>query len=112
MGESDKANRTGKDFEFLITGEIEIPTDKFNDIMTPKSYPSKLVIHDKEYYYEIDGDRLYYSWEPPGIQMTFNPEISYTKAKQIADEIIKNILATGQQAELLELDSDHLYRFE
>ena len=112
MAELDKVNRTGKDFEFLITGDIEIPNDKFNDIMTPNSYPSILVMLDRGYYYEIEGDRVYYSWEPPGIQMTFNQEIPYSKAKQIADEVVNNILATGQHAELLELDSSQLYQFD
>jgi hypothetical protein len=38
-------------------------------------------------YYQVDKDEFSYSWEMPGIQMTFNPEITYLKAKQIADEV-------------------------
>jgi hypothetical protein len=44
--------------------------------------------------------------------MTFNKGISFEKAKKIADEVIKNIRATGQEAELIMLDNSKVYRFD
>jgi hypothetical protein len=43
--------------------------------------------------------------------MTFNKEIIFDKAKKIGDEVITNIIATGQEAELLILDNKKNYRF-
>jgi len=43
--------------------------------------------------------------------MTFNKEMPYDKAKKIAEEVISNIKATGQDAELVELDKSKVYRF-
>ena len=54
--------------------------------------------------YKVGQDEFSYSVEEPGIQMTFNKEINFDKAKKIGDEVISNIIATGQQAELLILD--------
>ena len=112
MNDLNKSNWTGRDFEFLITGELEIPESKHDEIMTPNSYAWSKVNRDGWYYYEVGTDSFSYSWEPPGIQMAFNKEIPYPKAKQMADEIISNILATGQQAELIELRSDQVYGFD
>jgi len=111
MSESDKSNWTGKDFEFLIRGDVEIPESKYDEIMTPNSYSWDKVIRNGWYYYEVGPDSFYYSWEPPGIQMAFNEEVSQ-KAKQIAEEVISNILATGQYAELIELGRDQVHRFD
>jgi phosphopentomutase len=69
------------------------------------------VDRDNCYYYQVEGDEFTYSWEMAGIQMTFNKEISFEKAKQIADEVIDNIKASGQKAELIVLDSSNVYRF-
>lgn len=112
MDELDRYNWTGKDFEFLITGDLEIPDDVYDEIMAPNSYSWIKSNRDGLYYYQVGTDSFYYSWEPPGIQMVFNKEIGYPKAKQIADEVISNILATGQEAELVILQSDQIYGFD
>jgi hypothetical protein len=44
--------------------------------------------------------------------MTFNKEISFSKAKIIGDEVMKNINETGQKAELLVLDKKQVYGFD
>ncbi|MBK9256913.1 MAG: hypothetical protein IPM42_15635 [Saprospiraceae bacterium] len=101
----------GEDFEFLIVGDIEIFSD-FDNIMTPNSFEWIKTIKNDWDYYIVGQDEFSYSVEEPGIQMTFNKEISFEKAKQIADEVIANIIATGQKAELTILDKKNLYRFD
>jgi hypothetical protein len=102
----------GKDFEFLITGEIGIPEEDYDRIMTPNTFSWTKVNRDNWSYYKVGEDEFTYSWEIPGIQMTFNVEITFEKAKKIADEVIDNIKTTGQEAELIVLDSSNIHRFD
>lgn len=107
----DRSNWTGQDFEFLIVGNINVFAD-FDNIMTPNSFEwSKTVKNDCQYY-QIGPDEFSYSIEEPGIQMSFNNEIAFKKAKKIVDEVIENINATGQVAELLILDNKQTHRLD
>ncbi len=107
----DRTNWTGENFEFLITGDIEIPNDKYDQIMTPNSFEWEKVIKDEWRFYKVGKDEFSYSWEIPGIQFTFNKEVKYEKAKNIADEIIENLHSIGQKAELLTLEKNKVYKF-
>ena len=108
----DRTNWTGENFEFLITGVDEIPDEEYERIMTPNSFEWKKVIKDEWPYYVVGEDEFSFSWEMPGIQFTFNNEVKYEKAKKIADEIIENLNSIGQNAELLILESNKVYRFD
>jgi hypothetical protein len=110
--DADILHWTGKDFEFLITGDINVPVAEYDHIMTPNSLACKKVIKNEWCYYQAGADEFTYSWEMPGIQMTFNKEITFEKAKLIADEVIGNIKAIGQEAELTVLNSSTVYRFD
>ena len=107
----DWSEWTGQDFEFLIVGNIEIKSD-FDTIFTPKSMEWHKTTKNNWDYYQVDQDEFSYSIEEPGIQMIFNKEIPFEKAKKIADEVIANIIASGQQAELLILDNTNVYGFD
>ena len=107
----DRINWTGENFEFLITGVDEIPNEEYERIMTPNSFECKKVIKDEWPFYEVGEDEFSFSWEIPGIQFTFNKEVKYEKAKKIADEIIENLNSIGQNAELLILESNKVYKF-
>ena len=107
----DRTGWTGNDFEFLIVGDIDVFSD-FDNIMTPNTLDWIKLIKNDWNYYKVGQDEYSYSIEEPGIQMTFNEEILFDKAKKIADEVITNINATGQVAELLILDSKKIYRFD
>jgi hypothetical protein len=107
----DKINWTGENFEFLITGVDEIPNEEYDRIMTPNSFKWKKVIKNEWPFYEVGKDEFSFSWEIPGIQFTFNKEVKYEKAKNIADEIIENLKEIGQNAELLILESNKVYKF-
>ncbi len=107
---ADTSTATGKDFEFLIQGDIDVYAD-WDNVMTPKSMKWEKLEKNNWTYYMVGDDEYCYSIEPPGIQMTFNPEVSYSKAKQIADEIIENIKETGQEANLVVLNTSNIYKF-
>lgn len=109
--ERDRNHLKGKDFEFLIRGDIDIPNEDFDLIMTPNSFKWSKVTKNDWVYYQVDGDEFSYSIEPPGIQMVFNKEISYLKAKKIVDEIVEKIKETGQQPELVIIDLTTVYKF-
>jgi hypothetical protein len=102
---------TGDNFEFLIKGDIEIPGEKFDEIMSPISFTCKKIERDNWIYYQIGNDEFSYSFEPPGIQMTFNKKITFKKAKQVGDEVVNNIRSTGQEAELVILSNGNIYKF-
>jgi hypothetical protein len=105
-------NPMGKNFEFLITGDVVIPSEDYERIMTPNSFPCTKIIRDGWPYYQVDQDEFSYSWEIAGIQMTFNESADYMKAKKIAEEVVENIKATGQMAELNTIDVTKVYRFD
>jgi hypothetical protein len=108
----DRSSWTGKDFEFLITGDINIPADNYDQIMTPNTFVWSKANRNNSTYYQVGADEFSYSWEEPRIQMTFNKDIPFEKAKQVAEEVIGNIKAAGQEAELIVLNSSQVYRFE
>ncbi|GAB3718734.1 hypothetical protein GCM10027592_61920 [Spirosoma flavus] len=80
--------------------------------MTPNSFEWVKVVKDGWPYYRVGNDEFSYSKEMPGIQMTFNEEITFEKAIKIADEVVDNIRMLGQQAELEIIDKTQIYGFE
>ena len=108
----DRSTWTGKDFEFLITGDIKIPAEDYDQIMTPNTFTWSKVSRDDWTYYLVGPDEFSYSWEEPGVQMTFNNDMPFQKAKTIAEEVIGNIKASGQEAELIILNSSQAYGFK
>ncbi len=107
----DENYLTGEYFEFLIIGDFDVFSD-FDNIMTPNSFEWKKETRNDWHYYQIGQDEFCYSIEEPGIQMTFNKEIPFDKAKKIGDEIIANIKATGQKAELKILDNKKAFHID
>ncbi|MBL7747032.1 MAG: hypothetical protein JNM19_06365 [Chitinophagaceae bacterium] len=108
----DQAQWTGKDFDFLIKGDIEISPDMYDKIMTPDSFEWIKIVKDDWTYYQVGQDEYSYSWEIPGIQMTFNESIPFHKAKQIANQVVEKIRATGQDAQLVILDKLKIQSFD
>lgn len=109
----DRSTLTGADFEFLMTpGDIEIREEDFDRVMTPGSMQWTMTIRDGWTYFKVDNDEFSYSWEEPGIQMTFNVEISYDKAKRIADEVLVKLSEyTGQDMELIFIPRNKIISF-
>jgi hypothetical protein len=78
----DKSQWTGKDFEFIITGDMDISADNYDNLMTPNSFEWTKINKNDWTYYQVGQDEYSYSWEMPGIQMTFNESIPFQKAKK------------------------------
>ena len=110
----DKSKLTGIDFEFLITpSDIDIKAVDFDNIMTPDSFSWTKTIKDGWPFYQVDNDEFCYSWEPPGIQMTFNKSIKYDKAKLIADQVVTKIQKyTKTEIQLIFIMTDKIKRFD
>jgi hypothetical protein len=110
----DLSALTGKDFEFLITpGDLAIPAADVDNLLTPDSFGWTKLMKGNWPYYQVDDDEFTYSWEPPGIQMTFSSGISYPKAKAIVDEVVRKLSAyTGQSVEWVVLSGDVPIRFD
>ncbi len=64
----DKKDWTGKNFEFLITGDITIPNSDFDRIMTPNSFNWEKIKKNNWIYYKVGKDEYSFSFEIPGIQ--------------------------------------------
>jgi hypothetical protein len=99
-------------FEFLITGDIELSPEQFETLMMPTSFEVKKVEKDGWVYFQTSSDEFSYSWEPSGIQMTFNKEATFQKAMQIADEVTRNLNSAGFDAELLVIDDSQVVKFD
>jgi hypothetical protein len=110
----ETSKTTGKDFEFLLTpSDIEIPANDFDNLMTPDSMTWTKITKNDWTYYQVDKDEFSYSWEMPGIQMTFNPEITYMKAKLIADEVASKLTKyLGEKVEVHFIPKDKIIRFD
>jgi len=107
----DRSNWTGANFEFLITGVDEIPTEGYQEIMSPNSFSWSVISKNDWEYYKVGDDEYSFSVEIPGIQLTFNNEVKFPKAKKIADEIVTNLKEVGKNPKLLILDADKIYKF-
>ena len=111
----DRTNLTGRDFEFLIIhpDELEINGDIFDKLMTPDNISWTKISKDNWYYYVVGQDEFTYSWEPPGIQMTFNDDIIYDKAKDIAEQVVTKLKNfSGLDIDLVFIDKQQLIKFE
>lgn len=102
------------EFEFLITpGDIEISAEDFDNIITPDLLKWTKITKGNWPYYRVGTDEFTYSWEMPGIQMTFNKEMPFEKAKIIADEVVNKLSKyTGEEINLLIIPTDKIIRFE
>ena len=104
--ENQVPSKVTRNVEFLIVGDVDLSVEEYDDVMTPNSVPWTKVMKGNWPYYNVGNDEYSYSFEEPGIQICFNKEIAYSKAKLIADEILANINATGHEAELILLSVD------
>jgi hypothetical protein len=105
--------QSGKDFEFLITpADIEIQPEDFDNLMTPDSMAWTKVVKNEWIYYQVDEDEYKYSWEMPGIQMSFNAEMTFEKARQIVEEVAHKLTTyTGREIEVLFIPTDAISMF-
>ena len=99
----DTSGWMGKDFEFLITGDVQIEASEYDTIMTPKSWTFKRATVGKWNMYTLDGELYCVSQEADGIHLSFTPAFTYAVARQIADEIMEKLQAARKPAALVVL---------
>ena len=95
----DTHNWTGADFEFSIQRadeefspyDIGLENCDYDEVMTPNSFTVNKIMKNNWNWYQVGEDEFTYSEEASGIQMVFNDEITFVKAKKIVDEVISNI---------------------
>jgi hypothetical protein len=92
-------------FEFLLTFDEEpfIKIEDFDNVMTPDSFHWSKIIKDDWVYYRVGEDEFSYSFEIVGIQMVFNEDANFEKAKKIANEVVEKLINYSGQSIHLEI---------
>jgi hypothetical protein len=93
--------------EYLIrrtNGEwFDLPPSSWPDLM-PTSIPWKHVTGWGDYRIEINGVETSFSYEDPGIQISFEGELPETVADRVVEEVLANIeKSTGQRGRIIPL---------
>lgn len=92
----DTSGWTGKDFEFVITGDVQISTGDYDRLLAPNSFKWRKKTVKTCNLYFIDQEAYSFSQEEDGIHMSFTPGFAYPLARQIVDEIIQNLREAGK----------------
>lgn len=86
----DYPNLTGSDFEFMINmpaGIDEIPTEKFDDLMTPTT----LAWSKQDWNYCVGEHSYAVSLEFSGYQIIFSDETPFAMALKIIEEVVAKL---------------------
>ena len=102
---------TGKDFGFLILypENLEINDDLLEKLMPSDNTEGVTISKDDWLNHQPEGDEFTYSWKVPGIKMMFNDEMTYDKAKEIAEQVVTKLKDySGLKIELVLIDKTRL----
>src|SRR4051812_46639316 len=85
--------------------EFFLPYQSWKDVLRPSSFPSKIVQEPGVFYLEVEGCRVTFSPEPPGLQVTLGDcGVSVEIADRIAQEILESIESfTGRRGKVIGL---------
>ena len=85
--------------------EFFIPYQSWGDVLRPSSLPSNVVQEPGAFYLEVEGCRVTFSPEPPGLQISFEGcSVSAEVADQIVQEILESVESfTGQRGKIVPL---------
>ena len=94
--------------EYLIRrsdGEwFDLSADQYADALRPSSVPSKPAEGWGDHRVEIGGVEVSFSYEDPGIQVTFEGDLPDALVDTIVGEILANITrVTGQQGRVIRI---------
>ena len=95
--------------EYLIRrtdGEwFDLGPDRYDFALRPSSLPSRRIEGWGDYRIEVGGVEVSFSYEDPGIQVTFEGEVAETVADAVVAEVLVNITAaTGQEGRIVKID--------
>ena len=95
--------------EFLIKrtdGDwFDLHASRFAEVLRPSSFPSRPIEGWGDHRIEIRGCPVSFSYEDPGIQVSFDGDaLTEAEASQVVNEIAKSITkATGQTSQVIAL---------
>ena len=95
--------------EFLIKrtdGDwFDLHSSRFAEVLRPSSFPSHPIEGRGDHRIEIRGCPVSFSYEDPGIQISFDGDmLSEAEASQVVSEIAESITrATGQKSQVIPL---------
>ncbi len=83
--------------------EFFIPHQSWGDVLRPASFPANIVQQPGVFYLEVEGCRVTFSPEPPGLQISFE---DCSVAAEVADQIVQEILEsvesfTGRRGKII-----------
>ena len=85
--------------------EFFLPYQNWRDVLHPSSFTSNAVQEPGVFYLEVEGCKVTFSPEPPGLQISFE---DCDIPAEVADQIVKEILAsvesfTNQKGKIIPL---------
>ncbi len=94
--------------EFLIRrtdGEwFDLHRDDFAGTLRPSSFPSHKVEGWGDHRISVEGVEISFSYEDPGVQVSFEGELPVEKCETIVNEILANIEeVTGQKGRIVDI---------
>jgi hypothetical protein len=94
--------------EFLLRrtdGEwFDLRREQFGEVLRPSSYASRVVGGWGDHRIQVDGVHVAFSFEDPGIQVSFDGPIDATTASRIVQEVLASIEGkTGQRGSVVAL---------
>ena len=91
---------------------FDLHRDDYAEVLRPKSFGSRPISGWGDHRIECENVEISFSYEDPGIQVSFEGTIADAKAKQIVEEIRERIeAATGQKGYVISLAGDRPIRF-
>lgn len=85
--------------------EFDIHYQSWKDVLRPSTFPCNVIQEPGAFYLEVEGCRVTFSPEPPGLQVSFGDcDVSAEVAAQIAREILESIESfTGRRGKVIPL---------
>jgi hypothetical protein len=77
---------------------FDLHKDNFSEVFRPINFESEPITGWGDHRIKIEGIEISFSYEDPGIQITFWGEVDGEIADQIVDEILKNIEKSTEQS--------------
>jgi hypothetical protein len=80
-----------------------IPFQNWKDVLVTSAFESRVVQENGRFYVQVENCKIYFSPEPPGLQISFSEcFISEEIANQITEEILTNIESfTGEKGKII-----------
>ena len=83
---------------------FDLRREQFGEVLKPSSYASRIVAGWGDHRIEVDGVEVAFSFEDPGIQVSFDGRIDAATASRIVEEVLASVeTKTGQRGTVVPL---------